>query len=480
MPLYNIAFYAISFFLIGVFLASLKLSFAIIILISFLAAVLFIFGYFISSAKRREFLWLAGFSFIIIVGAFYYVLWSAIQIKNINIVFDEKIKFSGVVSDYPEKGSRQKLIVKLSPPHSGKILVNLQPYPSFDYGDSLDFEGVIKQPEPQNYADYLVKNGIFGTTNFPKTELKGKNSAAIKSYLFKFKEKIIANFQKVLPFQKAAFLSGITLGERAEFSPEFKEAMKKSGTTHIVALSGYNISVIAVAVSVFLGWFLNRRRAFGLSILTIIAFVFMTGAEASVVRVAIMGGIVLLAKQIGRVHSVRNAVAVSAFLMVLVNPKILRFDIGFILSFAALLGIVYLAPAIQKFFKTKEKEGFLGWRENLLVTVSAQLAVIPILTANFGGFSITSLFAHGLILEAIPLTMLLGFILGILGFLSVSAAAIFGWFIGLFLAYELAIIDIFSKISLSIADIEIGIPGAMIYYLIIIGFIVYNYRPVAK
>ena len=221
MPLYNIAFYAISFFLIGVFLASLKLSFAIIILISFLAAVLFIFGYFISSAKRREFLWLAAFSFIIIVGAFYYVLWSAIQIKNINIVFDEKIKFSGVVSDYPEKGSRQKLIVKLSPPHSGKILVNLQPYPSFDYGDSLDFEGVIKQPEPQNYADYLVKNGIFGTTNFPKTELKGKNSAAIKSYLFKFKEKIIANFQKVLPFQKAAFLSGITLGERAEFSPEF-------------------------------------------------------------------------------------------------------------------------------------------------------------------------------------------------------------------------------------------------------------------
>ena len=108
--------------------------------------------------------------------------------------------------------------------------------------------------------------------------------------------------------------------------------MSQSGTTHLVALSGYNITVIAIAVSTLLSYFLRRRIVFWLSILTIIAFVLMTGAEASVVRAAIMGGIILLAKQIGRIHSMRNAIVFAALLMVLFNPKILRFDIGFQLS----------------------------------------------------------------------------------------------------------------------------------------------------
>jgi len=140
----------------------------------------------------------------------------------------------------------------------------------------------------------------------------------------------------------------------------------------------------------------------------------------------------------------------------------------------ALLGIVYLSPAIQKFFKIKEEKSFLGWRENFLTTASAQLAVAPLLIMNFSQFSFTSLLANVLILEAVPLTMFLGFLIGAAGFLFMPMAMILGWLAGLFLAYELAVIDIFSKFSLSIS--EIGIFGAMVYYLIIIAFIIYEQR----
>ena len=224
--------------------------------------------------------------------------------------------------------------------------------------------------------------------------------------------------------------------------------MSASGTTHLVALSGQNITIIVIAISSFFGFFSRRKSVFWLTLLIITFFVLMTGAEASVVRAAIMGGIILLAKQISRIHSMRNVIAVAAFIMVLYNPQVLRFDFGFQLSFAALIGIVYFSPTIKKIFKMKEGEGFLGWRENFLTTTSAQLAVLPLILINFSNFSPLSLLANILILEAIPLTMIFGFALGAIGFISLPMAIIFSWFVNLFLIYELAIIDIFSKISL--------------------------------
>ena len=104
----------------------------------------------------------------------------------------------------------------------------------------------------------MAKEGIFGIVSYPKTELiDSGHGSKIKSSLFSLKEKTINVFQKVLPSENAAFLAGITLGERAEFSKEFKEAMSKSGTTHLVALSGYNITILVLAVAYVLN-FLRR------------------------------------------------------------------------------------------------------------------------------------------------------------------------------------------------------------------------------
>ncbi|NCO15351.1 hypothetical protein COW77_01795 [Candidatus Wolfebacteria bacterium CG18_big_fil_WC_8_21_14_2_50_39_7] len=475
MRIYDIAFYIAGFFILGVLAASSGLNFIIIIMATILMAAIFLFiGYL---RKIPRIFWLTGLCLFIIIGAFYYFWWNSYQIKNLNIIFDEKINFQGLVVKNPEQGNQQKLVVTFQPPYSGKVLIKLRSYPSFDYGDLINFEGIIKRPDSQSYAAYLAKDSIFGIVDYPKTELIAKNQGSvIKSQLFKLKEKLISNFQKTLSAEKSAFLAGITLGERTEFSQEFKEAMAKSGTTHLVALSGYNITIIVLVIAAFFSRFLSRKITFVLTILAIFGFVLMTGAEASVVRAAIMGFIALLASQVSRLYSIRNAIVLAAFFMVLVNPRVLYFDVGFQLSFAALLGIVYLGPAIQKFFRIKEEGGFLGWRKNFLTTTSAQLAVAPLLIINFNQFSLTALIANILILEVIPPTMFLGFLLGAMGFFSTALAIILSWFINLFLVYELTLINVFAKISLPIT--KIGISGIIIYYLIMVGFIVYNYRNV--
>lgn len=475
MRIYDIAFYIAGFFILGVLAASSGLNFIIIIMATILMAAIFLFiGYL---RKIPRIFWLTGLCLFIIIGAFYYFWCNSYQIKNLNIIFDEKINFQGLVVKNPEQGNQQKLVVTFQPPYSGKVLIKLRSYPSFDYGDLINFEGIIKRPDSQSYAAYLAKDSIFGIVDYPKTELIAKNQGSvIKSQLFKLKEKLISNFQKTLSAEKSAFLAGITLGERTEFSQEFKEAMAKSGTTHLVALSGYNITIIVLVIAAFFSRFLSRKITFVLTILAIFGFVLMTGAEASVVRAAIMGFIALLASQVSRLYSIRNAIVLAAFFMVLVNPRVLYFDVGFQLSFAALLGIVYLGPAIQKFFRIKEEGGFLGWRKNFLTTTSAQLAVAPLLIINFNQFSLTALIANILILEVIPPTMFLGFLLGAMGFFSTALAIILSWFINLFLVYELTLINVFAKISLPIT--KIGISGIIIYYLIMVGFIVYNYRNV--
>ncbi|MEK7162701.1 MAG: ComEC/Rec2 family competence protein [Patescibacteria group bacterium] len=479
MKIHDISFYIASFFIFGVLIASLKLSFSIIITIVGLAIVIFLFiGYFSAEGgsasggkKSQKIIWLSALSLFIIIGAWYYFWWSNSQIKNFNIIFNEKINFQGVVIDEPERGNQQKLIISLKSSGSGKILIKLQQYPVFNYGDIIDFKGIIKKPEPASYADYLAKDGIFGVVSFPKTELIAENQGSkLKSTLFKFKEKVIVVFQKTLAPEKSAFLSGITLGERAEFSKEFKEAMNKSGTTHLVALSGYNITIIANTMMGLFIWVFSRRKSFVLSILVVSGFVLMTGAEASVVRAAIMGIIILLAGQVGRIYSFRNAIAIAAFLMVLFNPKILRFDIGFQLSFLALLGIVYLSPAIRKFFKMKDEPGFLLWRENLAATIGAQLAVAPLLMSAFGYFSFISFIPNILILGFMPLTMAVGFALGFLGLISYQLSVLLALFLNFFLSYEVFIIKFFGQFSgLEIKSFSLWLTA--IYYLILITFI---------
>lgn len=442
-----------------------------------MTAVLFLCGAYFGKDFGKKLFWFSGLSLFIIVGSFYYFSYEAYQIESARIVFDKEIVFKGVVVKAAPQSNSQKLAVELVSPLTGKISVQTRPFPKFNYGDLVEFKGIVKMPL-SDFAVSLSKDGILAVSEFPQTKLIAANQGNfIKSALFSFKERIVKVFQKVLPGEQAAFLSGITLGERAEFSKEFKQQMSQSGTTHLVALSGYNISILVLVVAGALSYLFSKRICFWLTLAVIIGFVLMTGAEASVVRAAIMGSIVLLASQVNRAYSFRNIIAFAAFLMVLVNPKVLVFDVGFQLSFLALLGIVYFSPAIKKFFKIKKDGGFLSWKENLLTTLSAQIFVAPFLISYFGKFSLLSLLANLLILSAIPLTMALGFIIGGVGLVFYPLALVFGWFIGIILSYEISIIKIFGKFDFLQIN-ALSVWAIVAYYIFLVGFIIYiEYYP---
>ena len=162
--------------------------------------------------------------------------------------------------------------------------------------------------------------------------------------------------------------------------------------------------------------------------------------------------------------------------MALGNPKILKFDIGFQLSFLALIGIVYLMPAVKKFFKVNDEKGILDWKENFLTTVSAQLAVISVLIRSFSNFSFISIVANVLILGFIPYTMTLGFILGAIGFISYPLSLVFGWFVHIFLSYEIFVINFFGKINFfQIKNMSVIL--MFVYYLALSGFVIYMKKP---
>ncbi|MHB9019410.1 MAG: ComEC/Rec2 family competence protein [Minisyncoccota bacterium] len=463
LNIHDVAFWLCLFFLIGIALSTiLEGGFYFILFATILIS------FYLLLIKRNNLAWLFLF---ITVGAIYYQLFSYLQFKNINIPFGKEEEIIGLVISV-KNGPSQELLLFLRGQYKGTISVKLSPYPGFSYGDVVRINGKINKFTDE-YREYYLSRGIFGQIDFPKIELleSGKGNF-IKTELFSFKEKIKNIFNISLPKEKAAFLAGITIGAREDFSKEFKERMSLSGTTHLVALSGYNISVIALAVGLVFNSFLSSAVSFYLSILTIFLFVLMAGAEASIVRAAIMGGIGLFAVQAERLFNPRNAIIIAAFIMALFNPRVLVFDIGFQLSFMALLGMVYLVPSLKNLFNMGSG-GFLSWKENAITTIAAQIMALPILLSSFGIFSVTSILANILILEFIPITMSIGFAMAFLGSFSIFLARILGIIADLFISYEFFIINIFSFFSIPLTLGKASFYFWLVYYALIFIFIIY-------
>jgi competence protein ComEC len=446
------------FFLLGIFLFFIfNQNFYLVLLIIFLIS-----SYFLLIRKNI-------FALLIltaVLGVIYYQFFSYIQLENTNISFGIEENYIGIVKNVKSFDKYQQLEVDLIDTDKGKISLNINPYPQFEYGDLIKFTTTINK-FPEKYNNYFLSRGIFGQASFLDIELIDKNKGSfVKAKLINFKDKVKTIFKTSLPKKQSAFLSGITIGSREDFSEEFKEKMSLSGTTHLVALSGYNISIIAWSVGLLLASFFSTSVSFYLSILVIILFVIMAGAEASIVRAAIMGIILLLSTQTERMFNPRNAIVVSAFIMVLFNPRILLFDIGFQLSFVALLGIVYLSPVFKKILRI-QSPGFLSWKENMVITASAQIMALPILLFSFGTFSLSSILANILILGVIPFTMAIGFIMAGVGLFSTFLAKILGGLVGVLISYEFFIIDIFSKFTLLLNLQNITIAFCVIYYFLI-------------
>jgi competence protein ComEC len=335
---------------------------------------------------------------------------------------------------------------------SGKVLVTVTRYPEYKYGDKLKITGQLKTPEKLegfNYKDYLAKDGIYSVMAFPKIEKIDENygNSVIKT-LISFKNKLKESLNRVIPQPHSAFLEALLFGEEQNISKEWKDKLNLTGTRHLTAVSGMNITIIsAILLNFLLILGLWRNQAFYFSVIILILYILMIGAPASVVRAGIMAILFLIGQHFGRLSSASRAIIIAAAFMLFQNPLLLRLDVGFQLSFLGVMGLIYLQPIFSDLFK--KIPNFLQLRNNLAATISAQIFTFPILIYNFGRITILSPISNILILPLIPLVTILGFIFAFIGIFFQSLAQILSWSAYLMLNYITKIIDFFSKISWS-------------------------------
>ncbi len=462
----DIAFALGSAFLFGVLVHSFELNGSIALLGAFLA--LAAAAYFV---PRRMPLWFAG----AIVAAFFFGMWRlaffterAAQANTIPI--GTAVTFSGVVDAEPKIFEKAAVAhLALLPPYAGECTVVGEAFLPIAYGDVLSVNGAVSSPP---YA------GAPPEAVFPDVTIAEHGRIhSLKGTLIGTKGAFVRVFQRSLPKDLAALLSGITFGARADFTSKFKSEMAASGTTHLVALSGYNISILVVGVGGALGRFLRRRATFFLTLAVIALFVAMVGNEASVVRAAIMGAIVLLAEELGRMQSMRNAVALTAAGMVFANPTILTHDMGFILSFASLLGIVYLMKPLARAMRVLEDmPGF--WKEQFLTTLAAQLAVAPLLALSFGNVSLTAILTNVLVLGAVPFTMALGFLVAAVGIWFGALATLLSWVVAVPLGYMRAVIAAGAALPIPLGGMWNSWAAAAAYYAALLLLIFWHRRKI--
>lgn len=392
--------------------------------------------------------------------------------NNIN----QQIVVQGIIIDEPdERENYTRLIVEVQ---DSKILVYSHHYPEFNYGDELKISGILKRPQnffqDFDWQSYLAKDDIFYEMFYPEIELiSSGNGSWIKEKLFLLKENFISSLARVIPEPHSAFMAGLTVGAKKSIPKDLQEDFRKTGIIHIVVLSGYNITIVADSIVKFFS-FLPRTFGISLGVLGIILFAIMTGASATVVRASLMAILVILARTTGRIYTITWALFLTGFLMVLQNPKILRFDTGFQLSFLATFALIYLAPYFENKFKFLPKKFKI--REIASATVSTQIFVLPLLLYKMGLFSVVSLLVNLLILLFVPITMFFGFITGGLGIISSVLSIPFSWISYVFLQYELWVVEIFAKLPFAALNIDKFplLPMFLIYA--IYGIIIYKIK----
>lgn len=389
---------------------------------------------------------------------------SAIKNDSLSVLRDsgEIIILTGIVSDDPEiKSDKLRLKIKTDKLKtrdswrkiSGEILITLNRYPEHKYGDKLEITGKIQTPSEDisgfNYKDYLSKDGIYSVMYFPKTVLleSGRGNPAYK-ILFSFKNRLKNNFESLFLPPQVGIMEALIFGDEEKIPQDLKDKLNIVGVRHITAVSGMNITIISgILMGFLIGIGLWRNQAFYFSAVIITLYILMIGAPASAVRAGIMAGIFMLARQIGRPSSAGRAIVFASTLMLALNPLLLRLDVGFQLSFLAMLGMVLLQPYFcEKFSKLPN---IFGFREIISITLATQIFTLPILVYNFGRISVFSLPANILILPVIAPLTVAGFFSGLFVFIWHSPAWVLSFPIWLGLSYIVKIVDWFSFLPFS-------------------------------
>ncbi|MEK7515213.1 MAG: ComEC/Rec2 family competence protein [Patescibacteria group bacterium] len=313
-----------------------------------------------------------------------------------------------------------------------RVLVETGPLPLYAPGTRMGVEGSVSVAGERD--TWLLRDGI--RMKLDAGDIRTYEHAPYEiSTLQRIRMHMLASVISVRSlFERAirasigepasALIEGVLLGTRQFLPDTLREAFRATGMTHILAVSGYNISVVGAGVLALLLRWVRRRRAFWFTLGVLAIFTIMTGASASVVRAAIMGGLLFFAQSYGRLPYLTNALILAACAMVLAQPFVLRYDVGFQLSFLAVIGLSWGAPLIMRFFEKTRIPDIV--REPLAATLAAQIAVLPLILVVFGSLSIAAPLANILTVPVVPFVMAAGFFAGVVALIIPPLAPLVG------------------------------------------------------
>lgn len=374
-------------------------------------------------------------------------------------VVGKSVSLLGKVSEDPDIRLKNKhLNIKLKD-QDVNILVFVGRDVEVSYGDEVKVKGILEEPEnfttdvgkEFNYKRYLANKDIYYLIKNAEIEvISNGNGSQVKAWLYQLRASFMQNINSVIPMPESDLANGLILGARGGFDTDTKQEFIDTGTIHIIALSGYNVSIVANNVMKFFGLIFSTTISIILGFIVIILFIIMTGASATAVRAGVMASIMLLGRMTDRRYVAGRALIVAGLLMVSYDPRTIV-DMSFQLSFIATGGVLFLTPKVLKWFNFLPLR--FGIREMVASTVAATISVLPILLYLTGVLSLVSLPANFLILLLIPTAMLFIFITGMAGFISPLLSIMIGYITYLILLYILNIIHFFG--SLSFASISI-------------------------
>ncbi len=395
----------------------------------------------------------------------------------------EKVLLEGIVITEPDVRERvTQLTVKTG---RDKVLVSVDRFREIEYGDLVAVAGTLKLPEAFetdlgrtfNYDTYLKAKGISHQIPFAEIQVlkKGEGNYII-SKLLSFKQSFITQIEVYLAEPAAGLGKGLLLGVKEGLGEDLETAFRKTGIIHIVVLSGYNIMLVVIFVMAILGYFFSKKVSIFFGVMAIILFALMVGLSSTVVRASIMACLLLMTQVMNRKYLVVRGLILAALGMVLMNPYLLAYDIGFQLSFLATLGIIFITPHFARLC-TRVTE-VVGVRSFLVATLGTQLAVLPLLLYQIGELSLVSVLVNVLVLPMVPVAMLLTFCTGVLGYFSIVLASFVSYPAYLSLSYITKIAEIFAGLpfaSILVPAFPVWMLGVL--YAVMLYVLYKIYRP---
>ena len=293
----------------------------------------------------------------------------------------------------------QRATLVLEPPGHGRVYARLPRYPVVAPGDAIGFDARLQAPPDDDFGAYLDRLGVTATAEVRSLTIVRSSDDVVES----IRRDADAALAAILPEPEAGLASGVMLGLRDRVDGDLAADLTTAGLSHIVAISGWNIAVVAGLIAALLQRWPRRRRALAM-IVAIAVYTVLAGASPSVVRAALMAGVVLSARELGRPGRAAAALGLAALAMLIAEPSTVL-DAGFLLSVAATAGLLAWATPLTHHLAARSPTWMPAWIvEALGVSLAAQAATMPIVLVAFGRLSLVApaanLAAAGLVLPA--------------------------------------------------------------------------------